>query len=238
MVMPFAPGRIHVSLPRSKRGLAVGVIVIFLLVAALAFGIPRIELAFNTVSTDDAYVNGHVTFVAARISGQVARVLVDDNNRVHKGDILARIDKEPYEDAVAVKKAAVITAKADLQAAIAAVHGTEAQARSLSWQLKNSMEDVDNRVALLGARIAALDKSKSTLKLAQLEFDRAAQLLPHATISQEEYDRRQSALAVAQAEVVQAMSDVHQSRVSLGLAAQPESGDLGEVPKVAQRNLG
>jgi membrane fusion protein (multidrug efflux system) len=228
--MLFAPNRIYVSLPRSKRGLVVSVVVIFLLVAALAFGIPRIELAFNTVSTDDAYVNGHVTFVAARISGQVARVLVDDNNRVHKGDILARIDKEPYEDAVAVKKAAVITAKADLQAAIAAVHGTEAQARSLSWQLKNSMEDVDNRVALLGARIAALDKSKSTLKLAQLEFDRATQLLPHATISQEEYDRRQSALAVARAEVVQAVSDIHQSRVSLGLVAQPESGDLGEVP--------
>ena len=51
-----------------------------------------------------------------------------------------------------------------------------------------------------------------------------------ATISQEEYDRRQAALSVAQAEVVQAMADVHQIRVSLGLPAQPGSGDLGEVP--------
>jgi membrane fusion protein (multidrug efflux system) len=58
----------------------------------------------------------------------------------------------------------------------------------------------------------------------------AQQLQPSGTITQEGYDRRQAALSVAQAEVTQAMADVHQSRVSLGLAAQPESGDLGEVP--------
>ena len=40
---------------------------------------PRVVTALNTVSTDDAYVNGHVTFVAPRVIGQVQRVLVDDN---------------------------------------------------------------------------------------------------------------------------------------------------------------
>jgi membrane fusion protein (multidrug efflux system) len=207
-----------------------GVLGVLVLAVALVFGIPWVRLTFSTVSTDDAYVNGHVTFVAARVGGQVARVLVDDNNRVHKGDVLVQLDKEPLEDLVSVRKAAVDTAKADLQAAIATVRGVEALARSQYWQLENAMEDVDNRVALLSARVAALDKSKATLKLAQLEFDRAVQLLPQATISREEYDRRQAALSVAQAEVVQAGSDVHQSRVSLGLVAQPESGNLGEAP--------
>jgi hypothetical protein len=84
---------------------------------ALWFGIPYILLTLNTVSTDDAFVNGHVTFVAARVHGQVSRVLVDDNNRVHKGDLLVELDKEPFRDAVAVKKAAVDSAQADLQAA-------------------------------------------------------------------------------------------------------------------------
>jgi membrane fusion protein, multidrug efflux system len=65
-------------------------IVVGILVAAvlLFIGIPRLIRAFNTVSTDDAYVNGYVTFVAPRVSGQVARVLVDDDNRVKKGDVL------------------------------------------------------------------------------------------------------------------------------------------------------
>ena len=46
---------------------------------------PAAQKALNTVSTDDAYVNGHVTLVAPRVSGQVSRVLVDDNYRVKKG---------------------------------------------------------------------------------------------------------------------------------------------------------
>jgi membrane fusion protein, multidrug efflux system len=207
-----------------------GVLGALVLAGMWVFGVPWIQLTLNTVSTDDAYVNGHVTFVAARVSGQVTRVLVDDNNRVHKGDLLVQLDKEPYQDAVAVKRAAVDTAKADLQAATAEVRGVEAQARSLRWKLKYAMEDVENRVALLRARVAALDKTKATLKLAQVEFARAEKLLPSADISREEYDRRQAALSVAQAEVTQAMADVYQIRVSLGLAAQPESGDLAEVP--------
>jgi len=214
----------------ARKRLLLGLLGVLVLAAALIFGVPWIRLTLNTVSTDDAYVNGHVTFVAARVSGKIAGVLVDDNNRVHKGDVLAQLDKEPFEDAVAVKKAAVDTAKADLQAAIASVRGVEAQTRSLRWKLKNAIEDVNNRIAELHARVAALNKSNATLKLAQVEFARAQQLLPQATVSREQYDQRQATLSVAQAEVNQAMANVHQIRVSLGLASQPESGDLGEVP--------
>jgi hypothetical protein len=71
--------------PGLKRRLVVGVLGVLVLAAVLIFGVPWIRLTLNTVSTDDAYVNGHVTFVAARVSGQIARVLVDDNNRVHMG---------------------------------------------------------------------------------------------------------------------------------------------------------
>ena len=226
----FRASTAGVHRPRLKRSLVIGVLGVLVLAAVLIFGVPWIRLTLNTVSTDDAYVNGHVTFLAARVSGQIARVLVDDNNRVHKGDLLAQLDKEPFEDAVAVKKATVDTAKADLQAATAAVRGVEAQAWSQRWKLQNAIEEVDNRVALLHARVAALEKSNATLKLAQIEFARAEQLLPQATVSRQEYDRRQAALSVAQAEVTQAMADVHQIRVSLGLPAKPESGDLGEVP--------
>ena len=45
---------------------------------------PSVVLAFTTISTDDAYVNGHVTFVAPRVRGKVLEVFVDDNNRVKK----------------------------------------------------------------------------------------------------------------------------------------------------------
>ena len=111
-----------------RRKLLMGLLGVLVLVLASVFGIPWIRFALSTVSTDDAFVNGHVTFVAPRVHGQVSRVLVDDNNRVHKGDLLVELDKEPFRDAVAVKKAAVDTAQADLQAARATVRGIEAQA--------------------------------------------------------------------------------------------------------------
>jgi membrane fusion protein (multidrug efflux system) len=216
--------------PRWKRRLLVGVLAALVLAAIWIYGIPWIQLTLNTVSTDDAYVNGHVTFVAPRVSGQIARVLVDDNNRVHEGDLLAQLDKEPFQDTVAVKKAAVDVATADLQAATAAVRGIEAQARSEFFQLQNAIEDVDNRIAQLHARVAELNKNDATLKLAQLDFARTKQLLSEQVASQQQYDQRQAALSVAQADVTQAMADIHQIRVSLGLPSQPESGDLGEVP--------
>ena len=101
-----------------------GVLAALGLAAIWVYGIPWIRLTLNTVSTDDAYVNGHVTFVAARVSGQIARVLVDDNNRVHKGDVLAQLDKEPYNDAVAVKQ----SGRRDRKGGPAGCHGCGAWA--------------------------------------------------------------------------------------------------------------
>jgi membrane fusion protein (multidrug efflux system) len=199
--------------------------------AALWFGIPWVRFTLGTVSTDDAYVNSHVTFVAPRVSGQVSRVLVDDNMRVHKGDLLVELDKEPYQVAVGQKKAAVDVASADLQAAGASVRGIEAQARGARWKLQNAVQDVDNQVALLRARVAALDKSKAALSLAQAEFDRVKQLVPKGFASRESYDERQEALSTAEANVTQARAEIQQVRVSLGLPAQPDKGeDFGAVP--------
>jgi membrane fusion protein (multidrug efflux system) len=201
------------------------------LVVVLMFGIPWVRFALSTVSTDDAFVNGHVTFVAPRVHGQVSRVLVDDNNRVRKGDLLVELDKEPFQDAVAVKKAAVDTAQADLEAARATVRGIEAQARSRHWQLQQAFESVENQVALLHARVAALKKAKATLVLAQQEFDRTARLVVSDTASRELYDQRQASLSIAQAGVVQALADANQIRVFLGLEALPEnSEDLDKAP--------
>jgi membrane fusion protein (multidrug efflux system) len=214
-----------------RRRLLIAVVGTLVLVLASVFVIPSIWLALITVSTDDAYVNGHVTFVAPRIHGQVSRVLVDDNNGVHKGELLVELDKEPYRDAVAVKKAAFDTAQADLDAARATVRGIEAQARSRRWQLQEAVENVDNQVALLHARVAALKKAKATLKLAQQEFDRTSKLVPSGAATLELYDQRDANLSIARAGVVQALADVNQTRVFLGLQAQPEdSGDLDKVP--------
>jgi membrane fusion protein (multidrug efflux system) len=105
--------------------------------------IPRAFHAWHTVSTDDAYVNSYVTFVAPRVPGQVLRVLVDDNNRVKKGDVLVELDPEPYRVQVAIKQAAVDAAQANLVVAQATVRSQIGQARGLRFKLQHAIEDVD-----------------------------------------------------------------------------------------------
>ena len=141
-------------------------IVVGMLVAAvvLFIGIPILIHAFNTVSTDDAYVNGYVTLVAPRVSGQVTRVLVDDDNRVKKGDVVVELDPQPYQVEVAIKQAAVDTAKANLVLVQANVRGLIGQARSNRFKLTRAIEDVDNQVALIRARVATWEQEKATLE--------------------------------------------------------------------------
>jgi membrane fusion protein (multidrug efflux system) len=197
----------------------------------LLMGIPRLLHALNTVSTDDAYVNGYVTFVAPRVSGQVARVLVDDNYRVRKGDVLVELDPEPFQVQVAIKQAAVDTAQANLVLAQATVRGLIGQARSNRFKLARAIEDVDNRIALIRARVATWEQSKATLVLAQAEFGRAERLLATKVVSAEEYDQRRETLDVAKAQVTQALENILQARVALGLPAQPPPGmSLADVP--------
>jgi membrane fusion protein, multidrug efflux system len=179
-VVPESPAKLEAK-PAGRRRrwpMVLGILVAALL---LFVGIPQLIHSLNTVSTDDAYVNGYVngyvTFVAPRVSGQVARVLVDNNNRVKKGDVLVELDPKPYQVQVAIKQAAVDNAQANLVQAQANVRGLIGQARSNRFKLARAIEDVDNQVALIRARVATWEQEKATLVHAQQEFDRAERLL-------------------------------------------------------------
>ena len=206
----------------------VGAVVVL---GAAAASIPWILRSLRTVSTDDAYVNGHVTFVAPRVAGQVTRVLVDDNNRVRKGDLLVQLDKEPYQVQVNIAEAAVTAAQADFVAAQAQTRGVQGQTRSLRFALEHSIDDVNNQVALLRSRVATWKSQQASLAKAQADFDRAKPLVGIGGVSKEEFDLRKEALAVAEARVEEALQGVYQVRVALGLSPKPEKGDdLTQVP--------
>ena len=198
---------------------------------------PAVDSALNTISTDDAYLNGHVTLVAPRVSGQVSRGLVDDNDRVKKGHVLVQLDKEPFEDLVAVKKSAVAAADADLAAAQAQTRGLIAQLQTDRFQLERAIEDIHTQVANLRANIASSKSRQATLELARNNLRRDEELLPNGGISKEEHDLRRQSVKVAQAALDQALEAVLASRVGLGLPAQPPAGhDLGEVPSDLDQN--
>jgi membrane fusion protein (multidrug efflux system) len=191
---------------------------------------PSALRALKTTSTDDAYVNGHVTFVAPRVQGQVLRVLVDDNMRVSKGDLLVELDPEPYQVQVDIKKSAVDNAEADFHAAEAQARATLGKARSLRWGLQTAMEQVDNYVALLRARVATLRSKQATVDRARADMTRAKALFDRSAIGREEFDQRREAVRVAEALANEAEQEVFETRVYLGLPPHPEKGELTDVP--------
>jgi membrane fusion protein (multidrug efflux system) len=233
------PGQSPLGLSETRhrspsRRMAIGAIAVVALVGGAYYGVPIIHRILSTISTDDAYVNGHVTSVAARVPGQVTNVYVDDNYRVKKGSLLVQLDNEPYQIQVALKKAAYENAEANVLVAHDEVRGIVAQARSNRFKLQHAIEDVDNQVALLRADIATLKTRRATLARAKADYDRAIELqkTPGA-IAPQDVDQRREAYDVGQSQVTQALETVYQIRVGLGLPAKPQKeGDdsLGEVP--------
>jgi membrane fusion protein (multidrug efflux system) len=201
------------------------------LAAAGNFLYPIVETMLNTVSTDDAYVNGHVTFVAPRVAGQVAKVFVDDNYRVKKGALLVQLDKEPYQVQLAIQEAAMKTAEANLVAANAQVRGEVAQAHANRYKLERAMEDVNTTIANLHAAVATLRSKEATLDLAKANLKRGEELRSSGGISKEDLDQRRQTVKVDEAAVEQALQEIYAIRAGLGLPPKPEKGkELTEVP--------
>jgi membrane fusion protein, multidrug efflux system len=90
------------------------------LLVGCGWGTARLLSQPTSETTNDAYVTADYTVVAPRVAGQIAQVLVDDNQVVKAGQLLARMDDRDY-------RAALASAQGDLEVATAAVHDFNAQ---------------------------------------------------------------------------------------------------------------
>jgi membrane fusion protein (multidrug efflux system) len=215
---------------RYRRWLLWGGGVVALIVGGYFF-VPWVNTALNTESTDDAYVNGHVTFVAPRVAGQVATVLASDNMRVKKGDLLVQLDKEPFEVQLSLKRSAVEVAQANLAAAESRARSLQATAGSQRWKIQTTSQQVKNQISLLKARVAALRTREANLDRARADYERGKELAPKGTIAKDEFDQRKEQFRVAEAALKQAHEEVYQVRASLGLPPEPEKGkELTDYP--------
>ena len=83
------PSRIQ---PHHRKGILIAVGVI----CALFFANYAIFRFFHE-TTDNAYVTGHIHYIAPQVTGIVQKVAVENNARVKAGDLLVQIDPEPFE---------------------------------------------------------------------------------------------------------------------------------------------
>ncbi len=91
------------------------------------------------VTTDDAYVTGHLHQISSRVAGTVIDVRVDDNQPVKKGDLLVKLDPNDFQVAVQRAQANLEQSKAQIgqaEAAVAQARAGEEQAQAQVSQAK------------------------------------------------------------------------------------------------------
>ena len=214
---------------RWGRRLVIVAVVALLAGAAAYYLVPYAREALATISTDDAFVDGHVTNVSPRVEGLVTEVRVDQTDRVEPGTLLVRLDREPFEVAVARAHAALEEAKSSLVQARAHVRGQLAQARASWYRRRNAQERIRQQVATLRARVATLRARQSSQWLAEVDQKRIQNLVREGSATQAELDQRNNALKVAQEQVKEASADVQETRAFLGLA--PDYENPLDIPK-------
>lgn len=86
----------------------------------------------SSESTDDAYVAADATTIAPKVRGLVSAILVRDNQPVHAGDPLVRIDPEEFDAKVQAARADLADAEAEVASARAAITSLDAEERLAS----------------------------------------------------------------------------------------------------------
>src|SRR5262245_14853510 len=106
---PLQPDRVDTEIrkrPLYRRPAFLIAAVIVLLIAAVV-GIRYWLYARSHESTDDAFIDAHITPVSPKVSGYIAKVHVQSNQQVKKGDLLVEIDPRDYEARLDQAKAAL-----------------------------------------------------------------------------------------------------------------------------------
>lgn len=104
--------------PPVKRGKSflLGATALALIAAAAYYGHNYWTVGRFQVSTDDAYMQADTSAIAPKISGYIIDVVVNDNQTVKAGQVLARIDDRDFKTALDQAKADVAAAQADIEA--------------------------------------------------------------------------------------------------------------------------
>ncbi|MBV8536714.1 MAG: HlyD family secretion protein [Alphaproteobacteria bacterium] len=182
----------------SLKRIGVGAALVAALMGSAGYGHHYWTVARFLESTDDAYLKADYTTVAPKVSGYISDVLVQDNQAVRAGQLLARIDDRDFQTALA-------QAKADVAAA-------EAEIRNLAAQIELQNSLVAQAEASLASSQAAMRFARTdaarfhTLRqqgFASVEKDDQAETSVRQTTAAVQHDQAALAAARQQIDVLQ-----------------------------------
>lgn len=163
--------------------LAIGLAGIFIVL--YAWNLPPFHGGSET--TNDAYVRGQITLLSPQLAGYLVDVPVQDYQKIHKGDLIAKIDDRIYIQKAEQAKAALKASEASL---------------AMSEQSRKSAE------AKIVSAKAALESAKAALASAQTAHNRTQSLLDRHIATQSDAEKNLATFDQAQAAVHQAEAGI------------------------------
>jgi len=190
-------------------------------------------------STDNAYISGHVHPVSSRIAGVVTRVLVEDNQLVKAGEIIAEFDPadqrvriEQVRAQIAAIESQTIQAEAQIAQARAQSSATSAQVVQAEAQLLHARQDAERYRTLYNDQMKAV--AKSELDAANAAYSGAA---ANVTARQDSSGAARAQIAVAasardalraQKRVLEAQLKDAELQLAYNRIVAPVSGRVGQ----------
>ena len=170
--------------------------IIMLIVPAVLIigGVYLYLISGGSVSTDDAQVKQDIVSVSPQLNGQVVAVFVRNGAHVRRGEVLFRIDPQPYEVALEQAQAALATA------------------RLQTSQLKT-------QAAGTGADIIG---SEANLKIKQNAFSRQAQLMRQGFTTRADYDTAFNDVKTAEQQLEDAKARAANAAAAIAPGQQPQ----------------
>jgi membrane fusion protein (multidrug efflux system) len=156
--------------------IAAGAVLLVVLAATFAYR----AMVSPGQSTDDAFVTADFTVVAPRVAGQVIALTVDDNQVVHKGQLLAQIDDRDY-----------LAAEASAQANVSAAQAT----------IDNVSASIAQQQSLIDQASASLASARAGYVFAHADSARYTDLASHGAGSLQNAQQARSRVDTAQADV-------------------------------------
>jgi membrane fusion protein (multidrug efflux system) len=192
--------------------------------AAAWSGYRWVDYIRTWVKTDNAFVAAHIHQVSSRVAGTVSEVLVEENEVVEAGKILARLDARDFEVKHQQALAQVAQANAYLQQAEAQVAQARAGETREQAQATKAQQDLERAKALSHGAHGAI--SKQEFDAAQAAADTAQATLKVAGSAVQSAEAATSA-ARAQQQVAQANLKDAELQLSYTDIRAPAAGRIG-----------
>jgi len=163
------------------------------------------------ITTDDAFVEGHMHTIASKVNGTVKTIYVESNQPVKKGEFLLELDPADYDVKVHER--------------LAGLNAEKKIIAEIDSQIEASKRQISELIAKADTAKALLELQEANLQQAEMDVKRAESLYKKDAISKEKYEKTTTSYKVALARVKAASETVKDA----GLAIETQKAVLKQI---------